>query len=417
MLDKSSTAFKNAESLKNKYLSNPSRAAFRELEEAAKNNYWAKRWLADIYQNNQQPWFNNLSTTLAGRKLTAYTLYLDLTKDPAQDVYRLETAFMVYYQDYIDIYTHSLKDKYAEFKAILYTRDEWYGKQHQYHEEHALFSAFCLALSQDIDANQGLSYLQTTSKRAGTSDVDKKAKFHAKVLLAFTGNDRTVLQLLRRQSPKEFSEVIETVLRLVLNSLDHGGNTQENQQILQLIREQNPEEYENAINALQKVDWLAPLIQKFIARKSPDPINQSVPKNVIAAPPSLYPQLAHHPQQITSEEKNTDDFFKDFSAMMRLLRTNEEPKIPAAANPFRSEPQSAEYKAGDEDKDLIELIELPPEKAMTPTLSGASNTAKQDQKEDHDADDKDLIVFEEYSFPEVPTQEPSVSISRHGISN
>lgn len=376
MQGKSDANLQNALSLKNRYFSsNRSREVFNQLEEAAKDNYWARRLLADIYRDGKNPWFASFYSFLHSHKLIAFDLYLDLTYASKEERYSNTYG----YQDYIDLCKLSKEDLYAQFNASRLDRDFGYmcfptwaltdsGKEPEegqwYYEERVLFAAFCLALSQDVDAKQGLSYLQTTSKPS-SSNVAKNVK----VLLALALRDQPLLQLLKRQSPKEFKEVIDTILRVErLGPIIKIANANNDQQILELIKEQNPGSYEDSITAMLKDEKLAPTVQKHVASKL-RPNHQPKEINSEETSPSLYPKLEHHPQPIF-ERKTTEDFFKDFSATMQLLRRNDEHDMPAAANPFKQEPQIIESKTVD-DKDLIEFIEL--------------------------------------SFPEAPTNEPTAS--------
>lgn len=417
MLDKSQSAFQHAQSLKNKYLSTRSRAAFNQLEEAAANNYWAKRWLADIYRNGLPPTFNGIMNFLflMGNKITAFNLYIDLTKPAQKDLYSDSSDG----NDLAEVFNLTKEDLYAQFNAFRCEREAyrhnidppWYQfgtfgqKDRLDYEERTAFSAFYLALSQDIDARQGLSYLQTTSNLVSSSDVGKKTKFNTKVLAAFALKNDPVLQFLKRQSPKEFEEIIDTILKPErLSRIIEIANAQNDYRVLELIKEQNPVRYDDTITAMHSRREFSTLVQTLRANHVPI-IRQDQRIKSEEDARSFYPKLAHH-APLTPEEKNADDFFKDFSAAMQLLRTNDLHKVPATGEPKI------------ESKNLIELVELPPETAANPTLPEASNSSQQQQKPvDVKTDDEDLIRFEELSFPEVPAKEPTLSISRIGIKN
>lgn len=425
MLDKSQNAFQTAQLLKDKYLSNRTHAAFKQLEEAATNNYWAKRWLADIYRDRQQPTFDGVINFLfrRGSNITAFDLYMDLTQPPKESLYSQSHP-----KDLNEVWNLKKEDLYAQFNAFRCERElrgyykidpPWYvrifeEKERLDYDVRTSFSAFYLALSSDIDAKQGLSYLQTTTNLDSSSNIGKQAKFNAKVLLAFALKNQPVIQLLKRQSPKEFEKIIDIMLKPALNHVIRIANAQNDYRVLELIKEQNPARYDDAITAMLAQKDYASLVQTLKASHVPV-IRQDQKIKSEEAAPSLYPKLEHH-VQLAPEEKNPDDFFKDFSAMMQLLRMNDDSKVPAAANPFKYEPQPAEPTIGN--KNLIELVELRPEKdANSVPAQDASPSQHLQQLADSNTDDRDLIKFEELSFPEVPVQEPPTSRIKLGIPN
>lgn len=433
MLDKSQNAFQTAQLLKNRYLSDRTHAAFHQLEEAATKNYWAKRWLADIYRDGQQPsydgpYFLNYLIPKGARKITAFHLYIDLTKPAKESLYsNWDDYSNSDYKDVGEVWDLKKEDLYAQFNTFRCEREvrgykidpPWYvrifeEKERLDYDVRTSFSAFYLALSSDIDAKQGLSYLQTTTNLDSSSNIGKQAKFNAKVLLAFALKNQPVIQLLKRQSPKEFEKIIDIMLKPALNHVIRIANAQNDYRVLELIKEQNPARYDDAITAMLAQKDYASLVQTLKASHVPV-IRQDQKIKSEEAAPSLYPKLEHH-VQLAPEEKNPDDFFKDFSAAMQLLRMDDDSKVPAAANPFKYEPQPAEPTIGN--KTLIELVELPPEKDANSVPAQDANPSQHLQKlADSITDGPDLIKFEELSFPEVPVQEPPTSRIKLGIPN
>lgn len=148
--------FKKALILKIRYMTTKSREDFANLTELAKNNYWAKRWLADFYKDGQAPIF--FGFVIGFQNTRAQQLYLEITQADKNDEYAYFCASITF------IRSGSLP-----------------------HEENALYYAACLAVSDDIEAGLGLKYLtERINRTASESDT---LKVTATLFLGIVQND------------------------------------------------------------------------------------------------------------------------------------------------------------------------------------------------------------------------------------
>lgn len=177
-----SAEFEEAVKLKSAYFaSNRSKEAFGRLMESAKHNYWSKRWLADIYYQEKEP-FDFLNLFFLDEEDLAYKLYSELASKNKRDLYcnfrEHEYQLLRFLKPLADYVPSSSGES---------------ARPSFYFEITTISFACLLALSNDPEALVGLRYLEEKLKQMEVLPVDfvfvRELKTKTLALLAIAKND------------------------------------------------------------------------------------------------------------------------------------------------------------------------------------------------------------------------------------